>query len=473
MTTPRRLLSNTVVVLIGSTLHRLLSFATTMLLARGLGGEQFGVYAFVGAYMTIFTFLVDLGFERVITRELSRQPERTGALMGTGFILRGSLSLLGATTAVLTAWLLRLPSLTQWCILLAALGLPLSIESFVRAFFQSRFEVHYAYMLSLPSSLAFMLVVAVTLWMGGGVIAVFVAALATGALSVTLILRVALPRMQVVWRLDWSLVRYLWRESWELGAVILIWLITLRIDQLLLYWLRGPSEVGLYAVAVKITEGLNLIPESIMVTVFPLLASTEFSDPRRFNSIYRMTVRYLVVAVLPITLLVMLERDALIQLLFGAAYLPGSTALAILAVWMFFSYTGAVYVSLMIVRSQQRLVAVISALASVVNITLNLWWIPHWGATGAAAATLTSGTTSFLLFCVAPQSRGVMRVCLGEAARPLAAIAVSVVLVTLLFPVALHVLIAPPLYFVVLSMLGGLGRRDWALARSLWRPAPR
>jgi O-antigen/teichoic acid export membrane protein len=472
VTTPRRLLSNTVVAVIGGVVQRLLSFATTMLLARGLGGELFGVYAFVGAYMAIFTFLVDLGFERVITREVARQPERTGVLMGTGFILRGSLSVVAAAAAVLTAWLLRLPSLTLWCICLAALGLPLSVESFVRGFFQARFEMHYAYLLSLPGTLAFVFVAAAIMWMGGGLIAVFVAALATGALSVTLMLGIALPKMRVVWRLDGSLVRSLWRESWELGAVILIWLITLRIDQLLLYWLRGASEVGLYAVAVKITEALNLIPESIMMTVFPLLASTDLSAPQRLHRIFRVTVRYLVVLVLPMALLVTLERDILIRLLFGAAYVSGSDALAILSWWMFFSYTGAVYVSLMIVRSQQRVIGLISALALAVNVVLNLLWIPRWGATGAAAATLASSAGSFLLYCAAPQSRRMMRVCCREAARPMLAIAASVVLVGLA-PAALRALLALPLYVLMLSMVGGVGRGDWALARKLLQAAPR
>jgi O-antigen/teichoic acid export membrane protein len=473
VTTPRRLFSNTAVVVVGSALQRLLTFGTTMLLARGLGGEQFGVYAFVVAYMTIFSFLIDLGFERVIARELARQPARVGALIGTGFIIRGFLSVVAAVAAVTAAWLLRLPSLTWWCIFLAALGLPLAVESVVRAFFQSRFQMQYVYLLTLPGGVVFVLLAAATIWMGLGLAWVFVAALVTGVFSVSLMLWVALPRMEVVWRLDWGLVRYLWRESWELGAVILIWLVALRIDQLLLYWLRSPTDLGHYIVAVKIPEALNLIPESIMVTVFPLLAAADVSAPQRLDRVYRLTVRYLIVLVLPIALLVTLERGPLIRLLFGATYIPGSSALAILAWWMFFSYTGAVYVNLMIVRSQQRLIASVSALALVVNIVLNLLAIPRWGATGAAAANLVSSATSFALFSVLPQSRSLMRVCHGEAARPLAAMAASVACVGLLAPADLRAVLTPPLYAVLLAAFGGVGRQDWALVRKLLHPALR
>ncbi len=473
MTTPRRLLSNTAVVVVGSTSQRLLSFGTTMLLARGLGGERFGVYAFVVAYMFVFGFLVDLGFERMIIREIAREPERAGTLIGTGILVRSGLSVAAAAAAVTVAWFVGLPSATLWCVFLAALGLPLSMDTFVRAFFQARFQMHYAYLLTLPGSLIFVLLAALVLWLGKGLAWVFVAALAAGTCSVSLVFWIAVPQMQVVWRLDWKLVRHLWRESWEIGAVLLIWLIALRIDQLLLYWLRGANDLGQYAVAVKVTEALNLIPESIMATVFPLLASTERSAPQRFHRVYHVTVRYLVVLVLPIALAVTLGRESLIRLLFGAAYLSGSGALAILSWWMFFSYTATVYVGLMIVRSQQRLLALVSAVSLVGNVALNLLWIPRWGATGAAAATLAMSAGSFLLLCVAPQTRDMMQTCRDAAVRPLAAIAASVVLVSLLPPGDLRVCLALLLYLLALPLFGAVDRQDWALAHQLVRSAPR
>ncbi len=473
MITPRRLFSNTVVVVIGAALQRLLSFATTLVLARGLGGEHFGVYAFVVTYMFIFSFLVDLGFERMVTREIARTPERTGRLIGTGIIIRSMLSVTAAVAAIAVAWCLRLPSSTRWCIVVAALNLPLSVESFVRAFFQARYEMHRAYMLSLPGTLAFLLLAATTMWMGRSLVWVFGAALAAGVFSVSLMFWIAIPQMHVVWRPDWRLARSLWRQAWELGAVLFIWLITLRIDQLLLYWLRSASDVGQYAVAVKITEALSMISESTMVTVFPLLASTERTAQQRFQRIYQVTVRYLVALVLPIALVATVERELIMRALFGAAYVAGADALAILAWGMVFSYIAAVYVSLIIVRGQQPLLALVSAVSLVANVALNLLWIPRWGATGAAAAMLATNAGSFLLLCVAPQSRSMMRGCCAAAARPLAALAASVVLVGWLAPVDLRLWIALPLYLMALPVFGAVGAQDWALARQLLRSTPR
>ncbi|MCK6556418.1 flippase [Candidatus Binatia bacterium] len=468
MATLRRLTSNSAVVVVGSALQRLLTLGTTLLLARGLGDEEFGVYAFVGAYMMLFGFLVDLGFERVIARELARDPQRVGVLMGTGFILRGAMSLGAAAVAVGVAWWLDFAAVTRWCIVLAAAGLPLSVESLVRAFFQSRYEMHYAYLLSLPGGVLFLALAGTILWLGGGLIGVFAAALVTGATIVVAMLWVALPHMQPVWRIDWSLIGYLWREAWELGVVIVIWLITMRIDQILLYWLRGPGEVGQYAVAVKITEALSVIPEAVTATTFPLLAAAIGSAPERVEYIYRLAMRYLILLALPVALAVWWWREALVRVLFGAGYVDGgSDALGVLAWWLFFSYTAAVYLGLMIVRSQQRLIAVISTAALAVNVGLNLILIPRWGASGAAVAMLTSSATSFVLFSIAADSRAAMRVCYGEAARPAAALAVGGLAAGLLAPYALGPVLAVPLYVAALVLIGGLGREDIAFARRL------
>lgn len=468
MTTPRRLLSNTAVVIVGSTVQRLLTFGLTVLLARGLGSEQFGVYAFVVAYMFIFSFLVDMGFERVIAREIARQPQRAGELLGTGFMIRTTLSVLAGALAVAVASLLRVPALTWWCIVLAAVGMPLSIEILVRSFFQSRFEMHFTYLLTVPGNVVLLVMVAVIIRFGGGLLAIFGASLVIGAMTLSLILWVALPKIGVVWRLDTGLVRYLWRESWELGVVILIFLVGVRLDQLLLFLLRGPSELAQYAVAVKIPEALNLIPESIMVTVFPLLAAIERSAPARFHRIYELSVRYLIVLVMPLALLITLERDLVIRLFFGAGYAAGARALAILAWWMFFSYTGAVYLGLMVVRSQQRVIGIVSLVALGVNLALNLLWIPRSGAAGSAAANLVSSAVSFGLFCLVPQTGSIMRVCWGQAVRPLIAIALTAAIVAL-SPPGLRVFAAGPLYAAILLLIGAVGRQDWAFARTLWQ----
>jgi O-antigen/teichoic acid export membrane protein len=202
-------------------------------------------------------------------------------------------------------------------------------------------------------------------------------------------------------------------------------MLAMRVDQVMLFKLRGAQEVGYYAVAVRVTEALSMLPEALMLSVFPILAASLHSAPERFRHTYRLSFKYLTTIILPVALAFTLARHELVALVFGASYAGGATALAILAWGMFFGYTGAVYLNLFIVHSLHRLMLVVSLVALTVNIGLNLWLIPRYGAAGAAAATVFSNIVGFGFWLAHPQTAPFMRVCAQEALRPLLSVAAA------------------------------------------------
>ena len=124
----RKLTSNTIAAAAGLSAQKAVGFVTTLVLARGLGEHNFGIYAFVSVYIFFFGFLVDLGMERVVTREIAEHPDRIGRLMGNAMILKLALSALAVPAAIGIAWLAGFDTETRYCILVAALGLPLSLQ---------------------------------------------------------------------------------------------------------------------------------------------------------------------------------------------------------------------------------------------------------------------------------------------------------------------------------------------------------
>src|SRR5438552_17238429 len=124
----RKLASNTAVAFGGTTAHKALGFATTLVLARGLGQDGFGIYAFVGVYIFFFGFLVDLGMDRVVTRELAESPARAPQVLGNAIVLRVGLCAVAIPVAVVVARWMQVASAAQYCILLAAIGLLFGFE---------------------------------------------------------------------------------------------------------------------------------------------------------------------------------------------------------------------------------------------------------------------------------------------------------------------------------------------------------
>ncbi len=469
----RKLASNTLVGLVGNIAQKALAFVTTLVLAHGLGQDGFGVYSFVGAYIFFFSFLVDLGMERVVTRELSQGRYRLGHLLGNAILLKLGLCAVVVPAAMVVASLLTVSPEVRLCILLAALGLPLSLDLLFRSYFQSQYEVKLIYLVTLPSSVLFLVLVSLCVHWSLSVRAVFSAALFNAVLTLVLLLSIAVPRTRLDLRPDPALLKMLLRDGAEVGLFVLLFMLAWRIDQILLFQLRGGVEVGRYAVGVRLSEALSLIPETLMLTVFPVLASSHNSAPERFIQTYRLSFKYLSAIILPIALLLTLTRYELVVAVFGEQYRDSALPLAILGWGMFFAYTGAVYLNLFIIEHLQRVMVLVSAVAVAVNIGANLLLIPSYGATGTAIAVVMGNVVGFALFAALPSTGRFMAVCVRETARPLIGVTVAWISVTALSlsGVAAGV-VALAVYVGVMLLVRGLNWSDIDLVRRLFAGAP-
>jgi len=462
----RRLASNTLIALGGTTALKALGLVTTLVLARGLGDDGFGVYSFVGVFMFFLGFVVDLGMERVVTRELAAAPARIPRLLGNAIILKLALSVVAIPAAYLIARLMGVPDDVRYCILIAALGLPFTVELMFRSYLQSQFQMGYAYAVTLPTGVTFLLLAWLCVRWSLPVSAIFWAALLNGAFTLGLLLLITLPRVRPVLRPERALLGMLVRDAGEVGLFVVMFMLAMRIDQLLLFQLRGAPDVGQYAVAVKVTEALSIVPEALMLTVFPLLASTHNSAPGRFRRTYRLSFKYLSAIILPVALVLTVARHDVVVIAFGEHYRDSATPLAILAWGMFFTYTGAVYLNLFIVQRQQRLLLLVSLITLALNIGLNVLLIPPYGASGSAAATLVASFAGFVCWLLIPATAPFMTTCFSEAARPLLSVAVAWLALSWLSLSGLTAaLLGVALYAVVLVLSGGIGRGDVDLIR--------
>ena len=89
---------------------------------------------------------------------------------------------------------------------------------------------------------------------------------------------------------------------------------------------------------------------------------------------------------LPYGAVLALHGDDLVGLLFGAEYAHKGMLVALAAAPLLFgiSHLGA---SVLLALRPDPVVLVASVAALIVNLVLNLWWIPVWGLVAAALAT--------------------------------------------------------------------------------------
>jgi O-antigen/teichoic acid export membrane protein len=278
---------------------------------------------------------------------------------------------------------------------LVVLGTLTWVTSVRRASLRSLFELPYrlALRMETPTVLTVVaeaahllaLLAFVSLWDLPGA----VAAQGAAALPFALVLAVLSAR-QIAPRLALDLPRLIALARGALPLVGLLFANTVlaRADMLLLEMLRGSREVGIYAAPVRLVEVANLLPALLMTSIYPLLVGAAPHDPVRADRLFRVSLRFLTAAVVPVILAEVFWAKPLVRVLFGPEYGAAAAVLPILAATPLLAFTDIVLNSYLLATGREKRNALLVAVAAAVNVALNLVLIPAHGAVGAAWATL-------------------------------------------------------------------------------------
>lgn len=171
-----------------------------------------------------------------------------------------------------------------------------------------------------------------------------------------------------------------------------------RADVYLIAWLLAdPSApLGYYSIAVAMAELVFFFPNAVSTFFFPHVASTtrEESD-RQVPLTSRVT---LLLTALVGLLLVPVATVAIDVLL--PAFEPALPALYVLLPGVVAISVSKVLSGYLAGLGRTGLTSVISTMAFVVNVVLNLYLIPHFGIVGASAASLISYTLSSVVYSI-------------------------------------------------------------------------
>ena len=210
----------------------------------------------------------------------------------------------------------------------------------------------------------------------------------TGTLVVYLAL-VGFRRDQLGLQFDRGLLREMNRFGLPLVPTGLFLWITNFSDRFFLVKLSSVAEAGLYSIGVKVASAMVLVLTAFR-TAWPAFAySIQDEDEARRTYAYVLT--YLTALATWVSLGLTLFAPT-IALLFASSYARSATVVGPLA-FSSVSYGAYIVVAIGIGRSRRtQFNWVVTGLAAVVDITLNLILIPRYGMMGAAIATLAAYT---------------------------------------------------------------------------------
>lgn len=379
---------------------RIIGFFYVIYLAKTLGVSDFGLYTVALAYFSIISSFADFGFNRFLITEVAKDRSKAQELFWNVVMLRLTLtSALFAVFAVVL-YLIDPDKLRVSLILLATLAiLPQSVGLTVDAIFVAIQKLQFSAVALIVISLSTALVGWILLVAGFGPTGA-VNALIFGQVMYCLILLVLLQKHIPFSFLPikTQVVKKIIIGSLPYGVLGIIGLVSFRMDTVILSYLRGNFETGIYGAAYKFLDSVIFIPTALAMASFPVFTKLLVSNLPEVKRVYFSSIKMMFLAGTAVMLIYMFIMPEIMKFLLPN-YLSSIGILKILSLSIpfIFIHIPSGQVLLSTDKYLKKLLVMYIALFSI-NLLLYSAFIPQFGALGAAWVTVLSEILTFLTF---------------------------------------------------------------------------
>lgn len=375
-----------------------------------LGPKEFGVYNYPLVFATFFIAAAALGLDGFVTRELLRFPEKKNELLGTAFVLK----LMGGIVVLPLVYLAyhiamgmtKLDAPFSYILVVSFTGI---IQAFniIDSYFQSKALGKFIMKVQVMGNLLsaafklFLIVMGMSLnW--------FIAALLMDviALAIGYIYVYQKEGGSIFeWKFESPLAKFLLKNSWPMAFSAILISIYMKIDALMIQGYLGSAQQGIYSSVVQLSEAWYFIPVALVTAVFPAIMNAKRDDPERYQRRMQNMYDLMVWISVSIALFMTVASPIIYKIFYTPEYWPAAHVLTI-HIWAgIFTFLGTASGQFLIAEGYTKLSMLRTGAGAVINILLNIWWIPKYGITGAAIATLIAYFSSNFMILLVPKTR--------------------------------------------------------------------
>lgn len=362
-------------------------FLSTMYFAHAVGPAVLGAYFIFVAFFGIFDLVGDGGFGGAVIKRISEGKEQNEYFSAFGVLRILLLVVSVAVLLLLEPFLVDLTSAGVFSWLIAALFVSVFTSTVSYSVYGSGKVGVYQLSGLFNNVLRIGLqVLAVFIGFGvAGLVGGFVAGLlAAGLFNLRFLdLRPALFE----WRHLSSLLSFsVWTFLSSSGYLVFTYA-----DTVLIGYFMADADVGIYRVALQLTTIATFITMALRITLFPRMS--HWASHGEHDSIAASLTRaftYSLLLAVPVLAGGWLLGERLLYFFYGASFAAGTPALAILLVVQVANVFMFLQTMTLNALDRPKDSFRVTAVAAVVNIGLNIAFIPLLGIVGAAVATLVT-----------------------------------------------------------------------------------
>lgn len=386
---------------------RTIGFFYTIFLARNLVVSDFGLYTAALAYFYLISSIVDFGFNRFLIREIAQNRSKITELFSSISLLRLTFSSLIFACFAITLYFFDPDKLRVYLSLLVILAiLPQSLGQTIEGVFIALRKLQFSAIVLLVTSIitAISGIILVTSGFGPSGAAI---ALVLGQFVYALFLLYLLRKQNIKFLSEVTIpiFKKVIFGSLPYGVLIVLGLIYFRVDVLLLSYLKGSFDTGIYGVAYRFLEAALIIPIALSTALFPVFSKVaninevKVTDEKTYK-LYKRSVLILVILSFFVLAMYYVLLPSFIKI-FLPNYSLSIDVIKILTLSIPFFFISSLQATFLM--SQEKLLnhlTKVSIFMIVFILILNLFLIPKYSFIGAAWVTVISEFILVLIFSV-------------------------------------------------------------------------
>ncbi|MCL5091045.1 MAG: flippase [Patescibacteria group bacterium] len=382
---------NTLFLSVSQIISRGIGFFYYIFLARALGVVDFGFYTFTLAFVYNFIPVADFGLERLVLKEISREPEKASFYLGRLLPLRVFLAIATYFAVLFLGLLLGQPGREIGYLAIFGLGLiPYNLTFFLASFWNAKEKMAYLSIINLCLTVLTAILGSAFFYLNLKLTWVLLAYPLANLLLGGMVFLHFQKEQALEWKIDLSFWKKALASSWIFGALTILGVFYLRISVVMIGLLRGPSATAIYGSAFKFVEAAILVPQSLALALFPLISRLTVNDPQKLKNLYFRGLLILLFISLPFLLVFNRGAETVLQFAYQTKYLAAIPIMKILslAVLLFFlnSLAGNIIQNSKLVKK----FLLFFGLNFIIGIVLCFWFINKNSIEGAAWAVVAS-----------------------------------------------------------------------------------
>lgn len=342
------------------------------------------------AFIAFFSWASHLGLNQIVVRELTKYPEKKDEILGSAFFMKlcGALVSVGLISMSIS-FVKPDDSLIRWIVFVVSLTYIFQAFDVLEFYFQAKVRSKYA---AIAKSVALILASLLKIYfiLENFSVEYFAIANVMDMLIAGVVMTVFYKKIGFNiknWKYNATMAKSLIKYSWPLMISAFLISIHMKLDQLMIEYYLDLNAVGLYSVSTILAASWYFIPAMIASTLMPYYIELREKNYHLYELRFLQLLSIMFWIGVCVGVLITLVGQQVIVLFFGDEYAGAYVAL-VFSIWGgIFIAQGFISGIWQIAEELQIYRLYIQVMAVLVNVGLNILFIPKLGISGAAIST--------------------------------------------------------------------------------------